>query len=532
MSNIFKQLLAPSWQLRQQAAQACSQYYSDINDLPTETQMQLDEWLLELGEQKTLYLTAILSFWAHVSNLKEKYKAANSRHINAFYQANIDRAACESWRKHELEKNFPLDENDETLEIDWLSNPSKPLHLITTLKHELVPLQQQLVDTFPNLDHGVSDSFKRTLSQMPQISDQTYQSCLAEFRDSYETGNCQEFAQHINTPARVDQWLYLYSLEENRDSEILDRYLDIAEYAPQDSAAQILTGLVAFYQRYPALEKTPQLLHAFTSLCRSSGSFHPFVVDFGMEILELERNDEFSLWGEVLIYFLTAYDVTTYQNDIVYFLDHPYERYHYTAYAALPAIDNINDLPTILIGRLIKCGLFEGRFDPNFGGRGDQFFVLVKSIKTSALKQFEPLFKKALTDYLDFCLSEIIVEDILPILQYLTEQGIDLRSDIKTIIEKLKLKKTNDASLIENLPRQSMDEILAQSKVDMIKQGLSDNEADLKLQQSMLFVKQLFGVAENQTLEEKLKENSQKPKPDDRPNETDILIEALKKIIL
>jgi len=160
MSNIFKQLLAPSWQERQQAAQACSQYYSDRNDLPIETQQQLDEWLLELGEQKTLYLTAILSFWSHVSNLKEKYKAANSPRINAFYQAQIDRAACESWRKRDLEKNFPLDEDDKTLEIDWLLSPSKPLYLITTLKHELAALQQQLVDTFPSLDHGVTIFFK------------------------------------------------------------------------------------------------------------------------------------------------------------------------------------------------------------------------------------------------------------------------------------------------------------------------------------------------------------------------------------
>jgi len=507
MSNIFQQLLAPSWQQRQHAAQACSQYYSDRNDLPIETQQQLDEWLLELGEQKTLYLTAILSFWSHVSNLKEKYKAANSRHINAFYQANIDRAACESWRKHDIEKNFPLDENDETLEIDWLSNPSNPLYLITTLKHELAALQQQLVDTFPSLDHGVTDFFKRTLSQMPQISDQTYQSCLAEFRDSYETGSFQEFAQHINTPARVDQWLYLYSLEENKDSEVLDHYLDIAEYAPKDSATQILTALVAFYQHYPSIEKTPQLLHAFTSLCRSNGSFHPFVVDFGMKRLKHERNDEYCSWGEALIYFLIAYDATTYQDDIVYFLDHPCERYHYTAYAALPAIENINDLPTILIGRLIKCGLFEGRFDPNFDGKGDDFFALVKSIKTSTLKQFEPIFRQALTDYLDFELNEDLVEDILPILEYLTEQSIDLNSDIKMIIEKLDIEKTDNTSIVDHQPHQSITEILAQSKVDLIKKGLSDDEADLELQQSMMFVKQLFGVAKDQTLEETLTKN-------------------------
>ena len=72
MQNIFKQLLAPTWQQREQAAKACSEYYSYENDLSTEAKQQLKEWLLELGEQKNLYLTAILSFWSHVTNLEAK----------------------------------------------------------------------------------------------------------------------------------------------------------------------------------------------------------------------------------------------------------------------------------------------------------------------------------------------------------------------------------------------------------------------------------------------------------------------------
>ncbi|WP_111859607.1 hypothetical protein [Acinetobacter sp. CFCC 10889] len=62
MQNIFKQLLAPTWQQREEAAKNCSHYYCYDNNLPIEAQQQVDTWLLELGEQKTLYLTAILSF--------------------------------------------------------------------------------------------------------------------------------------------------------------------------------------------------------------------------------------------------------------------------------------------------------------------------------------------------------------------------------------------------------------------------------------------------------------------------------------
>ena len=71
MQNIFKQLLAPSWQQRQQAAKECAQYYSYENDLPFEPQQQLNKWLQELGDQKIHHLTAILSFWSHVVNLNE-----------------------------------------------------------------------------------------------------------------------------------------------------------------------------------------------------------------------------------------------------------------------------------------------------------------------------------------------------------------------------------------------------------------------------------------------------------------------------
>lgn len=531
MQNIFKQLLAPSWQQRQQASKACSQYYSYDNDLPSDSKQLITGWLLELGEQKNLYLTAILSFWSHVLNLEAKYKAASSRHINAFYQACIDRATCESWRKHDLEKHFPLDENDEKLQIDWLCSPSAPIYLITSLKDELADLQQQFIDTFPILNSSTADTLKRALSQMPQITDTTYQACLEEFRDSYETSTFQEFAQHINTPARVEQWLYFYSLESNRDADILDHYLYVAEYAPPHSAVQILTSLIDFYRCYPSVEKTSQLLHTFASLCRNSGFFPPFVIDFAMQVLAQERGNEDSFWGESLIYFLICYDAKAYLNDIIYFLDHPHERYHYTASASLPAIHNINNIPALLVGRLIKYGLFEGRFDPNFQSTTDKFFILVKSIETNKLKQFEAIFKQALVDYLDFEFSDDLVEDILPILQYLTKQGIDLNSDIKTIIEKIELLYADDIQVDDHQSCQSMAEILAQTKVDMMKQGLNDDEADVELQQSMLFMEQLFGVAEGQTLEEKLTQNSNKTSQEENTNEVDILLNALKQLI-
>lgn len=526
MQNIFKQLLAPTWQQRQQAAATCSEYYGD--DLSVEAKQQLKEWLLELGEQKTFYLTAILSFWSHVTNLEAKYKAASSRHINAFYQARIDRAACESWRKLDLEEQFPLDEDDEKLQIDWLSNPYTPIYLVTTLTDELEPLQQQLIDMLPNLASHVGDLVKQTLAKMPQITDTIYQACLEEFRDSYNTGNFQKFAQHINTPTRIAQWFSFYSLENNRDAEILDHYLDIVEYAPQHSATQILTSLIDFYQRYPSIEKTPQLLHTFASLCQHTGAFPPFVIDFAMQALAREREESGSFWDESLVYFLTHYDVKAYADDIIYFLDHPYERYHYTAYAMLLAIDNINHIPAPLIGRLIKYGLFEGRFDPNFQGKADHFFTLVKSIDVIHLKQFESIFKQALTDYLDFEFYDDLIEDILPILAYLIEQGIDLKSDIKTIIKKLELEYAEDID--EDKPALSMDEILAQSKAEMTKLGLTNDEAELELQQSMLLMKQLFGVAEDQTLEEKFTQNRQDTDQEYSQNEGDILLHKLKQL--
>lgn len=531
MQNIFKQLLAPTWQQREQAAKACSEYYSYENDLATEAKQQLKEWLLELGEQKKLYLTAILSFWSHVTNLEAKYKAASSRHINAFYQARIDRAACESWRKLDLEEPFPLDEDDEKLQIDWLSNPSTPIYFVINLMGELEPLQQQLIDMLPNLASHVGDLVKQTLAKMPQITDTTYQACLEEFRDSCNTGNFQKFAQHINTPARIAQWFDYYSLENNRDAEILDHYLDIVEYAPQHSATQILTALIDFYQCYPSIERTPQLLHTFASLCQHTGAFPPFVIDFAMQVLAQEREESASFWDESLVYFLTHYDAETYTDDISYFLDHPHERYHYTAYAALLAIDNINHIPTPLTGRLIKYGLFEGRFDPNFQGKADHFFTLVKSIDVIHLKQFESIFKQALTDYLDFEFYDDLVEDILPILIYLTEQGIDLKSDIKTIIEKLELEYAGDIDIDEHQPALSMDEILAQSKVEMTKLGLNNDEAELELQQSMLLMKQIFGVGEDQTFEEKFTQNNQDTAQEDDPNEGDILLYKLKQLV-
>mgnify|MGYP000063575634 CR=1 FL=1 len=527
MQNIFKQLLAPTWQQREQAAKACSEYYSYENDLSTEAKQQLKEWLLELGEQKNLYLTAILSFWSHVTNLEAKYKAASSRHINAFYQARIDRAACESWRKLDLEEPFPLDEDDEKLKIDWLSNPSTPIYFVINLMDELEPLQQQLVDMLPNLASHVGDLVKQTLAKMPQITDTTYQACLEEFRDSCNTGNFQKFAQHINTPARIAQWFDYYSLENNRDAEILDHYLDIIEYAPQHSATQILTALIDFYQCYPSIERTPQLLHTFASLCQHTGAFPPFVIDFAMQALAREREESGSFWDESLVYFLTHYDVQAYADDIIYFLDHPYERHHYTAKAALSAaIKNIHNFPDTLIDKLIQYGLFEGGFDPNFSG-SIQFFNLIQVLNKQRLKSFESTIKHALNHFMDDMeYSDIAIEEILPILIYLTEQGIDLKSDIKTIIEKLELEYAEDIG--ENEPAPNMDEILAQSKTEMTTLGLTNDEAELELQQSMLLMKQLFGVAEDQTLEEKFTQNSQDAAKEDSLNEIDILLRQLK----
>lgn len=530
MQNIFKQLLAPTWQQRQQAVATCSEYYGD--DLTIEAKQQLKEWLLELGEQKTLYLTAILSFWSHVTNLEEKYKAASSHHINAFYQARIDRATCESWRKHDLEERFPLDEDDEKLQIDWLSNPSKSIYLITSLTHELEPLQQQLIDMLPNLASHVGDLVKQTLAKMPQITDTTYQACLEEFRGSFNTGNFQEFAQHINTSTRIEQWFDYYSLENNRDTEILDNYLDIVEYAPQHSATQILTSLIDFYQRYPSVEKTPQLLHTFASLCQHTDAFPPFTIDFAMQALAREREEYGSFWGESLVYFLTYYDAKTYSDDIIYFLDHPNERHHYTAYAALPAaIKNINDFPDILINKLIQYGLFEGQFNPNFNG-SLQFFNLIQILSEQNLKKFESTIKNALNDFMnEMEYSDLAVENILPILEHLIEQNIDLKSDIKIIIEQLELEYAEDSHVVEPQTVQNMDKIFAQSKAEMIKQGLTNDEADLELQQSMLVMKQLFGVAEDQTLEEKFTQNSQNTaQQEESLNEIDILLHQLKQL--
>lgn len=531
MQNIFQQLLAPTWQQRQHAATVCSEYYSYDNDLSIEAKQQLKEWLLELGEQKTLYLTAILSFWSHVANLEAKYKAASSRSINDFYQARIDRAACESWRKHDFEKLFPLDEDSEKLQIDWLSQSFKPIYFIASLTHELEHLQQQLVDTFPILDSSIADLVKRTLSQMPQITDATYHACLEEFRNSYETSSFQKFAQHINTPARIEQWLYFYSIEKNRDIEILDRYLDVVEYAPQHSATQILTSLIDFYQRCPSVEKTPQLLHAFASLCLSAGFFPAFVIDFAMQALAQEREDEGSFWGTSLIYFFAHYDAKAYSDDISYFLDHPYERHHYTAYAALPAaIKNINDFPGILVDKLIHYGLFEGGFNPNFSG-SLQFFNLLQALSKQKLKQFESTIKNALNNFMDDMeYSDLAIEEILPILVYLTEQDIDLKSDIKTIIEKLELEYAEDIDADKHEPALNMDEILAQSKAEMAKQGLTNDEAELELQQSMLLMKQLFSVAEGQTLEEKFTQNRQDAAEEDSLNEIDVLLRQLKQL--
>ena len=532
MQNIFKQLLAPTWQQREQAAKACSEYYSYENDLSTEAKQQLKEWLLELGEQKNLYLTAILSFWSHVTNLEAKYKAASSRHINAFYQARIDRAACESWRKLDLEEPFPLDEDDEKLKIDWLSNPSTPIYFVINLMDELEPLQQQLVDMLPNLASHVGDLVKQTLAKMPQITDTTYQACLEEFRDSCNTGNFQKFAQHINTPARIAQWFDYYSLENNRDAEILDHYLDIIEYAPQHSATQILTGLIDFYQCYPSIERTPQLLHTFASLCQHTGAFPPFVIDFAMQVLAQEREESASFWDESLVYFLTNYDAKTYMDDIGYFLDHPYERHYYTAKAALSAtMNNIDNFPDELIDKLIQYGLFEGGFDPNFSG-SIQFFNLIQVLNKQRLKSFESTIKHALNHFMDDMeYSDIAIEEILPILIYLTEQGIDLKSDIKTIIEKLELEYAGDIDIDEHQPALSMDEILAQSKVEMTKLGLNNDEAELEIQQSMLLMKQIFGVGEDQTFEEKFTQNNQDTAQEDDPNEGDILLYKLKQLV-
>lgn len=527
MQNIFKQLLAPTWQQRQQAASTCREYYSYDDDLSIETKQQLAEWLLELGDQKILYLTAILSFWSHVTNLEAKYKAASSPHINDFYQACIDRATCESWRKLDLEKHFPLDENDETLQIDWLSNPSIPIDFITSLQSELVPLQQQLIDMLPNLASYVGDLVQRTLGKMPHITNKTYQACLMAFRDSFETSNVQEFAHHINTPTRIEQWLSFYWLEDNRDAEILDHYLNIAEYAQPQSAVPILTSLIDFYQSYPSVEKTSQLLHTFTSLCQSAGFFPPFIIDFAMQVLAQEREKSGSFWGESLVYFLSHYDAKTYSDDIIYFLDHPYERHHYVAYAALPAaIKNIDDFPDILIDKIIQYGLFEGRFNPNFG-ESLQFFNLIQALNKHNLKPFEPTIKNALNHFMDEMeYSDLAVEEILPILEYLTAQGIDLKLDIKIIIKKLELEYAEDID--ENQPTLNMDEFLVQSKTEMKNLGLTNDEAEFELQQAMSFMKQLFGVTENQTLEEKLEQNRQYTAQEDSPNEVDILLRKLK----
>jgi len=127
--------------------------------------------------------------------------------------------------------------------------------------------------------------------------------------------------------------------------------------------------------------------------------------------------------------------------------------------------------------------------------------------------------------------SDIAIEEILPILIYLTEQGIDLKSDIKTIIEKLELEYAGDIDIDEHQPALSMDEILAQSKVEMTKLGLNNDEAELELQQSMLLMKQIFGVGEDQTFEEKFTQNHQDTAQEDDPNEGDILLYKLKQLV-
>ncbi|WP_162626581.1 hypothetical protein [Acinetobacter sp. CFCC 10889] len=364
-----------------------------------------------------------------------------------------------------------------------------------------------MVDTFPILDLSIAETAKRVLSEMPHITDQTYYTCLEEFRGSNETSHFQKFAQHMNTPARIEQWCAFYAHENNRDTEILDRYLDVAEYVPQQSASQILLFLVHFYQQQPNLKKTSQLLHAFASLCGSAGNFPTFVVEFAIQVLEQERENKESFWGEQLAYFLSIYDAHTYADDIVYFLDHPIERHHYTAYAILPiAIKNRDKFPNKIIDKIFLYGLFDGLFNPNFSHTAD-FFDFLKMMNPQHLKQFEPTFQNALQNFIndseDFLVDAI--NDILPILSYLKKQNIDLKQEIKMIIEKVELFYNEDIS--EFQPTQSMDEILAATKADLIKQGLSDEEAELELQQSMLIMKQLFGVNEDQSLEEKFAQN-------------------------
>lgn len=482
-----------------------------------------------------MYLTAILSFWSHVINLDAKYKAASSRHINAFYQAKIDRATCETWRKPEIDKQFPLDEDVETLQIDRLCSPSKALYFITLLDDELEALQQQLVDIFPNLDHNAADTAKQALAKLPCISDQTYLACLEEFRDSYETPSYSLFAQHINSPTRVQQWIDCYFLESNREPEILDHYLYITEYAPQSSAKQILVALENFYQQYPDVEKTSQLLHALTSLSSTVGIFPTFVVNFGIQMLAIEREDTESFWGEVLAYFLSAYDANAYIDDIVYFLDHPLERHHYTAYAILPiAIKNIDQFPNKIVDKIILYGLFDGSFNPNFS-HSVQFFDFLQMIRPQNLKQFEATIQKALQNFIAD--SEDFLDDaithILPILSYLTKQHIDLKDDIKNIIEKIEFLYVEDTNEPQTI--QSMDEVLENIQIDLIEQGLSNNEAELEVQQSMLMIKELFVVDENQTLTEKFAQNDlQKSETADENalDSGDILLLQLKALVL
>ena len=219
-------------------------------------------------------------------------------------------------------------------------------------------------------------------------------------------------------------------------------------------------------------------------------------------------------------------------DDIGYFLDHPYERHYYTAKAALSAtMNNIDNFPDELIDKLIQYGLFEGGFDPNFSG-SIQFFNLIQVLNKQRLKSFESTIKHALNHFMDDMeYSDIAIEEILPILIYLTEQGIDLKSDIKTIIEKLELEYAGDIDIDEHQPALSMDEILAQSKVEMTKLGLNNDEAELELQQSMLLMKQIFGVGEDQTFEEKFTQNHQDTAQEDDPNEGDILLYKLKQLV-